>query len=138
MLKNIMNSKEGFSDTYSVSRRSDPNYVKGRRDFFDYIDLGVSESSNGRMRVQVTKATDGMSKPTGWHYHLCDCQVVYMLQGWLELQFSDDETIRLENGDSVFIPGGLPHNEIRTSNNFELLEISVPADMGTETCNAPG
>jgi hypothetical protein len=35
------------------------------------------------------------------------------------------------------IPGGTPHNEIRTSDTFELLELSVPAQMGTESCEAP-
>ncbi|HUK10609.1 MAG TPA: hypothetical protein VLX09_22245 [Stellaceae bacterium] len=40
-------------------------------------------------------------------------------------------------GDSIFIPGHLPHNEIRTSDAFELLEVSVPSDMGTESCASP-
>ena len=60
-----------------------------------------------------------------------------MLDGWLELQFADGETVRLEEGDSVYIPGFLPHNEIRTSDAFELLEFSVPADMGTDVFDPP-
>jgi len=40
-------------------------------------------------------------------------------------------------GDSVYIPGNTPHNEIATSDTFELVEISVPADMGTEPCDPP-
>jgi quercetin dioxygenase-like cupin family protein len=78
-----------------------------------------------------------MSKPTGWHYHVCESQFVYMLSGWLELEFADRPALRLEAGDSIFIPGGLPHNETRTSDAFELLEVSVPADMGTVSCAAP-
>lgn len=110
---------------YAVARKSDPNYVKGRREFFKYIDLGVTEASQGRMRVQRTTATAGLSEPTGWHVHKCEGQFVYMLDGWLELQFADGETLRLEEGDSVYIPGYAPHNEIRTSDSFELLEFSV-------------
>ena len=64
-------------------------------------------------------------------------QFVYMLDGWLELEFADGETIHLEEGDSVYIPGYLPHNEIRTSDEFELLEFSVPAEMGTDVCEPP-
>ena len=45
--------------------------------------------------------------------------------------------MRIEEGDSLFIPGGLPHNEIATSNTLELIEVSVPADMGTESCDPP-
>ena len=60
-----------------------------------------------------------------------------MLEGWLELEFADGETVHLEAGDSVYIPGFLPHNEISTSDAFELLEFSVPAEMGTEVCDPP-
>jgi hypothetical protein len=33
------------------------------------------------------------------------------------------------------IPGGLPHQEIATSDDLELVEVSVPAEMGTEACD---
>jgi uncharacterized RmlC-like cupin family protein len=122
---------------YAVARKSDPNVVKGRRSFFEYVDLGVTDGSQGRMRVQKTSATDGLSEPTGWHFHKCEGQFVYMLDGWLELEFADGETIHLKEGDSVYIPGYMPHNEIRTSDAFELLEFSVPAEMGTEVCDPP-
>lgn len=122
---------------YAVARASDPKYVEGRRDFFKYVDMGVTDASGGVMRVQRTSATDGLSEETGWHYHKCEGQFVYMLDGWLELQFADGETVRLEPGDSVYIHGYAPHNEIRTSDAFDLLEFSVPADMGTEVCDPP-
>ena len=44
---------------------------------------------------------------------------------------------RLGAGDSVMIPGGLPHQEIATSDDLELLELSVPAEMGTVACDPP-
>jgi uncharacterized protein YjlB len=40
-------------------------------------------------------------------------------------------------GDSIFIPGGLRHNETATSDDFQILEVSVPADMGTQPCDPP-
>ena len=117
--------------------KTNAKYVPGRRAFFKYRELGVTEASNGRMRAQVTSATSGMSRPTGWHYHVCESQLVYMLSGWVDLEFEDGETIRVEAGDSLYIPGGLRHNELRTSDTFELLEVSVPADMGTVACDPP-
>jgi mannose-6-phosphate isomerase-like protein (cupin superfamily) len=60
-----------------------------------------------------------------------------MLNGWVDLVFADGEKIRIETGDSLYIPGGMPHNEIATSDKFELIEVSVPADMGTESCPPP-
>jgi quercetin dioxygenase-like cupin family protein len=85
----------------------------------------------------VTTAITGMTQPTGWHYHVCEGQFVYTLNGWVELEFEDGTSCRLEAGDSVFIPGGLRHNEMRTSDNLEILEVSVPADMGTVSVDPP-
>lgn len=123
--------------TYALASKSKANYVQGRRAYFNYRELGVTGASNGEMRAQVTSATAGMSEPTGWHYHVCESQLVYMLSGWVDLEFEDGNTVRVEAGDSLYIPGGLRHNEIRTSDTFELLEVSVPADMGTVPCDPP-
>ena len=60
-----------------------------------------------------------------------------MLSGWVDLEFAGGKVVRIEAGDSMYIPGGTPHNEIATSEGFELVEVSVPADMGTEPCAAP-
>lgn len=111
--------------------------VEGRRSFLKYQDLGVTAASSGRMRAQVMSATAGMTKPTGWHYHVCEGQFVYALKGWVDLEFEDGQSIRLQAGESLYISGGLRHNEIATSDTLEILEISVPADMGTVPCDPP-
>lgn len=125
--------------TMSVGHASErkPVIVAGRRDFFSYRDLAIKDASGGQMRGQVMKAITGMTQPTGWHYHTCDGQFVYTLKGWVELEFDTGETLRLEAGDSVFIPGGMPHNELRTSNDVEILEVSVPGELGTVPCDPP-
>lgn len=123
--------------TVAIGRAKEPRFVEGRRAFFTYRDLGVTDGTHGRMRAQITSAEAGMSRPTGWHRHLCEMQFVYVLDGWIELEFADSDTVHLEAGDSVMIPGGTPHNEIRTSEMFDILEVSVPARMGTEPCEAP-
>ncbi len=122
--------------TVAVASAKNPKVVPGRRAFFKYHDLGVTDGSKGRMRAQITKAEQGMSQPTGWHYHLCESQLVYVLKGWLELEF-EDGPVRLEAGDSIYIPGGTPHNESRTADAFEILEVSVPAEMATKACDPP-
>jgi hypothetical protein len=48
--------------------------VAGRRSFFKYRDLGVTAASSGKIRAQVTIGADGMTQPTGWHYHVCEGQ----------------------------------------------------------------
>lgn len=120
----------------AVSSAKNPALVKGRREFFTYRDLGVTAASKGQLRAQVTAAKAGMTQPTGWHFHICDSQLVYVLKGWLELEF-EDGPVRLEAGDSIYIPGGTPHNEVRTAEEFEILEVSSPAEMPTRACEPP-
>jgi mannose-6-phosphate isomerase-like protein (cupin superfamily) len=121
----------------AVTSAKAPDYVEGRRSFFKYRDLGVTRASEGWMRAQVMSAVTGMTQPTGWHYHVCEGQFVYALKGFVELEFEDGSQCRLEAGDSCFIPGGLKHNEIRTSDDVEILEVCLPANMGTVPCEPP-
>ena len=121
----------------ALATAENPTYVAGRRSFFKYRELGVTEASNGAMRAQVTEATQGISEPTGWHYHVCDQQFIYMLKGWVDLEFEDGRKIRLSEGGSLMIPGGTRHNETATSEEMDILEISVPAKMGTVVCDKP-
>jgi len=59
------------------------------------------------------------------------------LKGWVELEFEDGSRCRLEPGDSCFIPGGMHHNEIATSDDLELLEVSLPGEIGTVAVDPP-
>jgi len=121
----------------ALARKNEARFVPGRRDFFKYRELGVTEATKGRMRAQVTSAERGLSEPTGWHYHTCDMQFVYVLKGWVDLEFEDGTKARVGEGDSVMIPGGMPHQETATSETMELLELSLPSEMGTVPCEAP-
>ena len=132
-----LSSQKTSGQKVAHARLAEPVLVKGRRDFFTYRDLGAKTASGGQMRAQLTKAKTGMTQPTGWHYHTCDGQFVYALKGWVELEFESGETLRLEPGDSVFIPGGMAHNELRTSDDVEILEVSVPGELGTVACDQP-
>ena len=89
------------------------------------------------MRAQVTTATQGMGEPTGWHYHLCEQQFVYLLKGWVDLEFEDGTKVRLKPEESLMIPGGMRHNETGTADELELLEVSVPSEMKTVACDPP-
>jgi quercetin dioxygenase-like cupin family protein len=123
--------------TYCTTRGSEAPVREGRRSFFDYFDLGVTGASDGWMRADIIKPKTGQTKTTGWHYHECEGQFVYMLEGWLRMEFEDGHVFTLEPGDSMFIPGGQIHNEAETSAEFTALELSVPALMGTVPVETP-
>jgi quercetin dioxygenase-like cupin family protein len=116
---------------------ADATFAKtGRRTFFDYRDTGLGEATNGKYRAQVMRSTDVMES-TGWHYHECELQFVYVLKGWVDLEFEDGRIERLSEGGVMAIPGGMIHNEIDVSPDFEALEVASPADMGTVAVDAP-
>jgi quercetin dioxygenase-like cupin family protein len=110
--------------------------VPGRRTFFNYRDLGIPEASGGRMRAQVMMATGDFER-TGWHYHICESQFVHVLKGSVDRAFEDGTERCVKEGESLYIPGGLKHNEIEMSPDLEDLEVCVPADMGTVPCDPP-
>ena len=83
------------------------------------------------------RSGQGLTEPTGWHYHACEGQFIYVLKGWVDLEFETGEKKRVNQGDSMFIPGGMRHNETATSKELEILELSIPADMGTVPTEPP-
>jgi mannose-6-phosphate isomerase-like protein (cupin superfamily) len=123
----------------AIATTDDIRYNPGRRPEIKYRDLGVEDASNGRMRAEVMHigASGSPAQPTGWHYHECEIQFLYMLKGWVDLEFGDRGVVRLSAGESMMIPGGTVHQELRASEPMELLEVSVPARLGTVNCAAP-
>ena len=121
----------------TIARKASPDYREGRRVFFKYRDRGVQEATGGKIRAQVMEAVTGMTEPTGWHVHHCEAQFVYVLKGWVDLEFEDGVRTRCVAGDAILIPGGMRHNEFGTSDDVEILELSVPGPMTTAACDPP-
>lgn len=129
----------GATDTAELlcQHLSDAQFAHtGRRSFFEYRDTGLGDATSGAFRAQVMRSTDVMES-TGWHYHECDLQFVYVLKGWVDLEFEGGRSERIEAGGCLSIPGGMIHNELAASDDFEALEIASPADMGTVAVDAP-
>jgi len=117
--------------------RAQVQFNAGRRAEIKYRDLGVQAATKGDMRAEVMHIAPGTpSRPTGWHYHTADIQFLLMLRGWVKLEFADRLVI-LQEGDSILIPGGTVHQELASSDPMELLEISLPAKLGTVNVEAP-
>ena len=69
---------------------------------------------------------------------MCDLQFVYVLKGWVDLEFEGGRVERLAEGAALAIPGGMIHNEIGMSEDYEALEsrLSLPI-WGTVPVDAP-
>ena len=121
----------------TVSKANKPVLGPGRRETLINRDLGTVEATAGRMLALVTSATQGIGQASGWHYHVCEHQLIYVLKGWIDLEAEDGTDTRLEVGDSVIVPGGTRHNVSGTANEIEVLTITVPAEAELVKCDRP-
>ena len=119
----------------SISRADDAEFEDvGRRAQLIYRDLGVREATGGRYDARVLRTGTGERKVPR-HVHKLDLQMIYILNGWIRFWFEDQGEVTLSVGDSCLIPSGMSHEVYDWSDDFELLEVTSPADY--ETVDAP-
>jgi quercetin dioxygenase-like cupin family protein len=126
-----------MSTKFSHSKASEAEFKSGGlRDFFLYRDLGVADATHGRVVAHITKANMPPEQGTGWHIHVADFQIVYMLKGWAKFMYEDKETL-VQAGDCIHQRPGIVHYLFDYSEDMEYLEIVGPADFGSVDAEAP-
>ena len=68
---------------------------------------------------------------TGFHKHMVDFQMYYVLKGWVKFIYDGEGELTFNKGDCVMAPAAIKHNEISCSDDFEALEILSPAKHET-------
>ena len=111
-------------------------YKDGLRDFLEYRDLGISEATDGDYRAHVLRVKkdckgDQDMHTTGFHKHLVNFQMYYVLKGWVKFVYEVEGEYTFRKGDCVLAPAAIKHNELSCSDDFEALEILAPADHKT-------
>ncbi len=118
--------------TFSHVKPGDTEFKQGGlRDFFMYRDLGIADATKGKVIAHLVKANKPPVEGTGWHYHVCDFQIVYMTKGWAKFMYEDKVTL-VEAGDVVHQRPGMTHYLFDYSPDMEYLEIVSPAAFGSE------
>ena len=120
-----------------ITTAQNAQYVQGRRKFFKYRDLGALAGSGQRMRAFQNTSIEDMVESTGWHYHVCEMQFVYVLKGEMIIEFEDGTAGHFVAGDSFYLPGGVRHNEVYVSADKDSVEVSVPGTIGTVPVERP-
>jgi len=66
------------------------------------------------------------------HYHNIRFQLIFCLKGWARLVYEDQgEPFVFEAGDCVLQPPGIRHRVLESSGNFDVVEVSCPAEHET-------
>ncbi|MFC6520666.1 cupin domain-containing protein [Undibacterium arcticum] len=106
------------------------------RDFFTYRDLGIKDATGGRVIAHLVKANATPEEGTGWHIHIADFQIVYMLKGWARFMYGDQEAL-VSAGDCVHQTPGLRHFLFDYSPDMEYLEVVGPANFASVEVDGP-
>ena len=116
-----------------AARAKDAQWVKeGLRPYLSYRELGIKDASEGMVLALVIRADQPCKGPLGYHSHDLDFQMVYMIRGWAQLSFEDIGEIRVEAGDAWYQPPGIKHEVLEYSDDWEVIEITMPADFATQ------
>lgn len=103
----------------------------GLRPFFEYRPLGLKELTDGKVGAHVIRAKPGKHADAPRHTHGLEFQFVYVLKGWAIFEYEGYGRHKLVAGSTVYQPPGIKHQEIDHSEDFEVLEITMPADFET-------
>jgi quercetin dioxygenase-like cupin family protein len=104
----------------------------GLRPFCEYRPLGIDRLTGGKVGAHVIRAKPGRHADAPRHTHALAFQFIYVLKGWAIFEYEGHGEHRLVAGSTVYQPPGIRHKEIAHSNDFEVLEITMPAEFETE------
>ena len=99
-------------------------------DALEYRDLGISKLSGGAITMGVFRAAPDAGG-TGWHVHDLQFHLAYVLKGWAVFEFEGLGEVRIEEGTALYQLPWNRHREIAQSPDFEILEITLPAEFDT-------
>ncbi len=111
----------------SFSKSAD--WKTGIRTYFEYRDLGIVKATRGKVLAHVIRAKEPCSGPGGYHTHDVEFQMNYVLNGWTRVEFEDAGEVRFEAGDSWLQEPNIKHEVLEYSDDFEVMEICMPADF---------
>ncbi len=63
--------------------------------------------------------------------------MVYVTKGWVRFEYEGVGEVLLEPGDCVHQPPGIVHREVEHSDDLELIEITLPAEIDSQEVDAP-
>jgi len=120
---------------FCVTRAEGAAYEPGLRTYMQYRDLGLREATNGKYDGRIVKARAGNKERSSWHRHDLDFQFVFVLKGWITLEYEGIGAVTLRPGDCMHQAPGIPHIEVDHSDDYEGIEITSPG--GFETFDTP-
>ena len=92
-------------------------------------DTGIAEATQGVAGVWVVRRGDGVPS---WQKHDADILFGFVMEGTMVLESAAQPGQPLEPGDAFVVPPGLSTRYSEATEDFELLEVSLPGKFATE------
>jgi quercetin dioxygenase-like cupin family protein len=117
--------------SFQTRRLADSDsWVIGRAGMY-YRDL-IQGRLGGSIIASHIRIAEGGPVPDMVHYHKVGFQLIFCINGWVDVVYEDQgEPIRLTAGDCFIQPPEIRHRVLLSGDNLEVVEIGVPADHVT-------
>ena len=97
-----------------------------------YRDL-VPDRLGGAVIASHIRIPDGGPVPDMVHYHKVGFQLIFCVNGWVDVLYEDQGGLRrLHPGDCFIQPPEIRHRVVESSDDCQVVEIGVPAEHVTE------
>ena len=123
----------GIESKFIVNRAKDTPFVDGGlRVYREYRDLGIEAATEGAIKAHIIRTTRPCPEGgSGAHIHDLEFQMVIVLAGRSRVWFEGQGEVAFEKGDCWIQPPSIKHNVLYYSDDYELLEITLPAQYAT-------
>ena len=120
------------SDFHHHRAKDNPFVSGGLRVYREYRDLGIGDATGGKVHAHIIRTTKPCPEGgSGMHYHEVDFQMVMVLKGNSRVWFEGEGEVEFEQGDCWVQPPGIKHNVLYYSEDYELLELTLPEKYET-------
>ena len=117
-----------------LSRGSDDKWEnKGLRSFLEYRNLGIEEATDGKFGGSIARALHAKKATdhAALHYHTLGFHLTMVLRGWMRTYYDGLGEVILKAGDCVTYTGEVVQSHTEHSEDFEVLQITMPAEFPT-------
>ena len=127
--------KKRAKQRFTVSHLNEADFDQGLRTYAKYRDLGLAPATAGMVQAHVIRfippfRAEDVSTP---HLHDVDLQMIYVLKGWYKTEFEGEGVHTFHAGSCWLQPPRIKHSVLGYSDDWELLEIVLPAEFETVT-----
>jgi quercetin dioxygenase-like cupin family protein len=112
---------------FVLHRAAGAAWAPWRLDGYDARDTGIAAATDNLGGVRVVRPAIGPEPPVTVTRHDAELVFWFVLAGSVTVRLGDRHE-RFRRGDAVAIPAGLPHALEDPTPDFELLDVTLPAD----------